>query len=198
MPEAELYEILQVQRRRLVTWCRTLKQGVLDDIMQTSLQISASTTGSLRVSAEIVDAQNRWSRLQGPRSVGRYAVASSRTVTEADDEGLAAPSLLRQQSETGTVGEVGDTGLLGIEMDIQIGQMTLRSRHLSALETQVANHPDAKEIFGDATIQASLLEKAENRRMFHLVGVNHELHCWTGHRFCPPLGDEWEIGRAHV
>ena len=90
------------------------------------------------------------------------------------------------------VGEVADTANLGVEMDLMIGQMTLRSKHLQALESNVANHPDVKLIFGDSTMQASLLEMAEHRKRFRLVGLGHELEYWeSGHRDCPPLGDQW-------
>jgi hypothetical protein len=91
------------------------------------------------------------------------------------------------------VGEIADTGMLGVEIDVQMGQMTLRSKHLSALASNIANHPDVIKIFGDATIQASLVEKAEHRERYRLVGLNHELEFWpTAHTVCPPLGDEWE------
>lgn len=50
------------------------------------------------------------------------------------------------------VGEVSDSGHLGVEMDVQVGQMTLRSKHLSALPSDVANREDVQEIFGDATM----------------------------------------------
>ena len=82
---------------------------------------------------------------------------------------------------------------LGVEMDLQVGQMTLRSKHLSALIPAIANHPDVNMIFGDATIQASLVENAEKRQRYRLVGLNHEIEYWpTPHNVCPPLGEEWE------
>jgi hypothetical protein len=218
MPETELYELLQVTRRRLVAWLSTCKQGVLDEVMQTALQVSSSLTGSLKASAEVLDSQNRWSRIKGDRSCGRWAVGSSRTValdTEGDkpnsgkgklaitnggeDEDLDVPApskprrMQRQVSYEKTVGEVDDTGMLGVEIDIQMGQMTLRSKHLAALASEIANHPDVMLIFGDATMQASLIERAEHRQKYRLVGLNHELHYWpTGHTMCPPLGDQWE------
>jgi len=100
---------------------------------------------------------------------------------------------MKQMSFDSKVGEVADNGMLGVEIDIQLGQMTLRSKHLAALPSDVANHPDVNFIFGDATMQASLLEKAENRQRYRLVGLNHELEYWpTEHAICPPLGDEWE------
>ena len=78
-------------------------------------------------------------------------------------------------------------------MDLQVGQMTLRSKHLAALIPDIANNEDVKLIFGDATIQASLIESAEHRQRYRLVGLSHELEHWpTVHCVCPPLGDIWD------
>ena len=79
LPETELYELLQVQRRRLVQYLRGQRQYDLDDVMQTALQVSTSATGSLRASSEIVDAHNRWATISGDRSIGRFAVGSTRS-----------------------------------------------------------------------------------------------------------------------
>jgi len=200
MPETELYEILHVQRRRLVNWLTGCRQGVLDEVMQFALQISSSVTGSLKTGSEILDKQNRWSRIKGQRSVGRWAVGSTRSTTSASiGQGLnaldvtARPTLQREVSYDNAVDEVEDTGMLGVEIDVQLGQMTLRSKHLAALATDIANHPDVVKIFGDSTIQASLSERTENRQRFRLIGLNHEVDYWpTAHDVCPPLGEEWE------
>jgi hypothetical protein len=120
-----------------------------------ALQVSSSLTGSLKTSAEILDNQNRWSKIQGKRSIGRWAVGSTRTAvgTAATDDDTAAgadldmdslpdlPQLKLQTSYNAEVGEVADTGMLGVEIDVQLGQMTLRSKHLAALESEIANHP---------------------------------------------------------
>ena len=122
MPETELYELLQVQRRKLVTWMNNCKQGILDSVMQTSLQVSSSLTGSMKASAVVLDDQNRWSRISGERSIGRWAVGSTRTVAVSDptqaalgdsDASAARIALQRQQSYDNSVGEVADTGMLG-------------------------------------------------------------------------------------
>lgn len=48
-------------------------------------------------------------------------------------------------------------------------------------------------IFGDATIQASLVEKAEHRQIYRLVGLHHELIHWpTPHKLCPAAPDDYE------
>jgi thiol-disulfide isomerase/thioredoxin len=201
LPETELYELLTVVRRRLITWPTFKKQTQLDDVLQTALQVSSSTTGSLRASAAIVDAANRWSIIAGPHSVGRFAVASTRTVVttekeegdKKDDEPPSKALQLERHLSDEIVGSVADTGLLGVEMDLQIGQMTLRSKHLQALESNIANHPDVKHLFGDSTMQASLLERAEHRSRLRLVGLGHELEYWPNtHVDLPPLADQWE------
>ena len=207
VPESEVYELLSHVRHALVRWAGTQKQGPIDRVMQTALQVSTSSAGSLRASADVIDAQNRWSRIKGRTSPGRFAVSSTRTIAvqteeEAEEEAAAAAlvtsstskrTLLRQASEDSVVTIVQDTRRWGVEMDLQLGQMTLRSRHLSALPSDVANHPDVLRLFGEATIQASTLEEGEHRKRYRLVGLGHELQYWhTEHKSAPPVSDEWE------
>jgi hypothetical protein len=65
-----------------------------------ALQVSSSLTGSLKTSAEILDNQNRWSKIQGKRSIGRWAVGSTRTAvgTAATDDDTAAGADLDMDS----------------------------------------------------------------------------------------------------
>ena len=65
----------------------------------------------------------------------------------------------------------------GVELDLQLGQMTLRSRHLSALPSNVASHPDVTALFGDATIQASTIETSQHRSRYRLVSVWGSMRC---------------------
>lgn len=101
--------------------------------------------------------------------------------------------LTRQPSINDSPGETADTADLNVEMDVQIGQMTLRSKHLQALPSDVANDPEVQAMFGDATIQASVIEKASKRVIYQLVGLNHEVIQWTGIDDTPPtIPEGWE------
>ena len=203
MPENQIYELLQVSRRRITTYLSSCRQGVLDDVMQTVLQVSSSLTGSFKASAASLDNQNRWSRIQGARSCGRWAVGSTRTTIQNEPvKDTIKPAIaripmpgkvVRQVSYNKVVGEVEDNGMLGVEIDVQLGQMTLRSKHLSALTSDVANHPDVNLIFGDATIQASLISTAENCEVYRLIGLNCTIEYWRSpHKICPPIDDSWD------
>jgi len=91
------------------------------------------------------------------------------------------------------VNEVADSSNLGVEVDVQIAQLTLRAAHLSALKSQVATHRDVRLVFGDRTMQASLLKSAERCEIYKIVGLDYELHYWTkGHDKTPPLPDGYE------
>lgn len=207
VPETDLYEVLSSTRRSLIVWCAARRQNSLDWVMQISLQVSTSSTGSLRASADVVDQQNRWSRIVGPRSCGRFVVSSVRTICFDDRGGSHADGIpggsggtdgggheLRRQHSAGSpFADVPESAEYGVEMDLQLGQMTLRSRHLSALPPTIAGHADVVELFGDATIQASTIETAQHRAKYHLVGLGHEVHNWsTPHTCCSPMPDQWE------
>lgn len=193
VPETELYELLTVQRRRLVEFSRTLVQYDFDEVLQCALQVSTSTTGSLRASTDMVAAANRWNYLKGDRSIGRFAVGSQRKGgKQMDSQG----KLVRTASSGDMPTEVVDSLQLGVEMDLQIGQMTLRSKHLTALDSSIANQPDVSLIFGNSTMQASLVEKAQNRQRYNLVGKDHDLEYWpTAHTLTPAVADE--LGRIY-
>lgn len=156
---------------------------------QTALQVASSATGGLSTAAKL-DRSNRWAIVGGPHSVGRFTTASTRHLAAAtsaspgekgDDEG-------RPDDQDALVGVVADTGEYGAEIDAQLGQLTLKSKHLQALTGPVANHPDVKMIFGDATMQTSVLERTEQRAIYRLVGLAHDLEHWPGqHSELPPV-----------
>ena len=187
-----------MQRRNIVMWIGSRSQAELNEVMQTAMQVSSSLTGSTKTSAAVLNMQNRWSRIQGERSVGWWVVGSSRTVemvhkdATSEQADQSAVTLERRNSFSMPAGEIADNGTLGVEIDVQMGQMTLRSKHLTTLPPDVSNHGDVKLIFGDTTIQASLVEEAQHRKVYKLVGLNHEIEFWhTPHKLCPPVDRQW-------
>ena len=179
MPESELYEVLAVQRRRLVQNAVALRQKPLDSMMQTVLNTATSLSGAINFASSDVEGINSWGKLQGFRSQGRFVIVGARHPT--------------QKQEAASASEIEDTGLQGVEMDLQLGQMTLRTKHLAALDSEIANMEHVREIFGEHTIQASLLDRSQNRRRMKLIGLRHEIEYWhEGHNDCPVLDERWE------
>ncbi len=75
--------------------------------------------------------------------VGRFAVAATRTLS---DLAKAEATEAKGEAKGELVEVIADTGMLGVELDLHISQMTLRSKHLQALESAVANHPDVRQV----------------------------------------------------
>ena len=207
IPEFELYESLIKQQRKIILYLRNLSQNNLDKVMESIVFPSTSITGSM--SGEGVENEkspNRWNYILGERSIGRFAVGSTRTMANMENNNEELKDELKTQSSSHSpnkllsradsiedVQQLKDSGNLGVEIDVMIGQLTLRSRHLTALQSDIANHPDTKCIFGESTIQASMLENSENRQCYRLVGLNHIIQYWPdGDKNCSPVDDIWE------
>lgn len=58
---------------------------------------------------------------------------------------------------------VSDDQELGVEIDMQTVQLTLKSSHLKALPKSIAANPDVLLIFGSHSMQAATIESAEHR-----------------------------------
>ena len=186
VPEFELYELFSLQRQRLVTYITDMQQADLNATMERTLQMATSTAGA---PCKLVDVNNRWGKLQNSRVAGRFVLMGSDAAVDSSRKGASAKPTNGNASESTTL---EDSGLQGVEMDLQLGQMTLRAKHLAALESEVANRPQVRELFGESTMQASLLERSEHRRRFKLIGLKHELEYWhDGHASCPPLPDKF-------
>uniref|UniRef100_A0A6S8D826 ubiquitinyl hydrolase 1 n=1 Tax=Aureoumbra lagunensis TaxID=44058 RepID=A0A6S8D826_9STRA len=175
VPEFELYELLQHVRRPLVSAMNRLSQSRVNTVMTIALSTATSCTGHLDDESSDASIENnngrqsksdgaesqRWCRIKGERSIGRFTAISANV------------AVLNE-----TVIEVADSSELDVEIDLQIGQLTLRSKHLAALDSSVANSRDVRTIFGDATIQASLSERSVQRQVYRLVGLEHEVEYW--------------------
>ncbi|KAH8067982.1 hypothetical protein JL721_7202 [Aureococcus anophagefferens] len=112
-----------------------------------------------------------WGRVAGARNRGRY------TTTARGDAG-------------GPVRSVADSSELDVEIDAQIGQLTLRGKHLAALESAVAGYRDVRVVFGDAAIRRR--SEREHRNVYRLVGLDHSIEWWpTPHGDCPSIPDTY-------
>jgi len=115
IPDFELFELLQVQRRRLIHWMSNCRQGALDAVMQTAFVVSSSSTGDLKPTDSISVDENRWSKIRGDRSFGRFAIDFSRPTPTATSSAMTITDTYeRYKTENNAVGEVDDTQGLGL------------------------------------------------------------------------------------
>lgn len=153
IPETEIFELVQCCRRRLISFLHTCNHADVKTVLEQVVQVTTQT--------ESADPNRRWFSVAGPRSAGRFAISSTHI------------------SNGNAVEAVEDNSELGIEIDLQRLQLTFRNAHLRALEQDVALNEDVQLVFGGAkSIQAALLETAQNRDLFELVSREHTLQHW--------------------
>ena len=105
IPETEIYEVVHVLRRKVVTWLHErADQRQLDLVMDSVVRVSAST-GALKPTSDEVP--HRWAYVAGEHNLGRFALHSSRSKTQQQLSSAAAaaavpttaPGLSRQASD---------------------------------------------------------------------------------------------------
>jgi hypothetical protein len=113
VPEFELYQLFCLQRRRLVAYMDG-PQAELDAVLEKALQTATSATGT---SCELSNSTNMWGKLHGSRASGRFVLVGPRVASDTKKCTTAV-------KDTGLTVVVEDSGLQGVEMDLQLGQMT--------------------------------------------------------------------------
>lgn len=113
IPEHQVFEMLMVQRRKLLAWVRQQRQNNLTELMEATVRVTVST-GLRRQSPDdslalkpSATSKLLWAYIDGERSVGRFTVASARH-DNADNEDIP---VINPKMET------------GIEVDLQVIQI---------------------------------------------------------------------------
>jgi len=163
VPETEIYEMLQVVRRRLVHWLRQAPQSGLDTVMDSVLRASASNGALLPSSDEVA---YQWAKLMGETNQGRFTQYALRSRSAA-------------ASTAETAAELPSGAEANLVVDVQVMQLTLKASHPQALPDHIAKNGDVVELFGRISMQASLIERCKHRESYQLAGRAHTLGYWA-------------------
>ena len=180
VPEPELYEALQVMRRKLITWLReTATQSQLDCVMTSVLRVSEGSGAMLAPPSEI---PQRWGYLASEENRGRFAMYASRSraPVKSGASEPPVPTMLREPDNA-------------MVFDVQVMQLTLMASHPQALKHAVAENADVKVMFGEVAMQACLTDHSVHREVFKLVGRAHSIAYWDVEQKMPLL----ELWRAY-
>ena len=188
LPEHEVYEVLSIQRRRLIEWTRHQPQLVLDKVMESVLRVTTDTGTRLSVVAPKYDSSPRgresrdnnlvWSYISGTRSSGRFTQMPSRLLASQGKRKMDAALESTSGENFQMPPEVSDDLEHGVEIDFQALQLTLKAAHLQALDSAIASDLDVQSIFGKTSMQVTIVETTENRLWVSLTGRNYDIQYW--------------------
>eukprot|EP01012_Entosiphon_sulcatum_P007139 TRINITY_DN13559_c0_g1_i1.p1 TRINITY_DN13559_c0_g1~~TRINITY_DN13559_c0_g1_i1.p1 ORF type:complete len:4669 (-),score=764.85 TRINITY_DN13559_c0_g1_i1:3029-17035(-) len=183
LPETELYEVMQIQRRNLVRWLCAAQPSDLALVMDSIVRV-ATTTGKRVPSRH--DVIHDWSFVDGEGCLGRFTHAdrclptgsleTSELVSTARSAGI---SLFNAEIPLTADGEHN------VEINLQTLQLTFKTAHLKALDSVIAGDQDVVTVFSHAarggglgTMQCATVENAMHREWIRLVGQDHDVQFW--------------------
>jgi len=162
MPEPEIWEILQFCRRTLIKTTAELKLKDTNRLLENVVAVVAD--------APVPTTLRGWGLYAGRHQRGRFAVVES----------SARCALLDSKNSSRSIPVVNEESQfdMGIEFNLQISQLCLKSNHIEALTEPFSSDYDVLTVFGPRSLQCIVIEEAEHRIWFRLLGRSMDLQYW--------------------
>mmetsp|Transcript_7246 Transcript_7246/g.21392 ORF Transcript_7246/g.21392 Transcript_7246/m.21392 type:complete len:5155 (-) Transcript_7246:1654-17118(-) len=171
MPEPELFETFQTCRRSVIS----LANKMAFKSMNGELERTVATVAD----SNIPDISRGWGGFKSmstigvvdERQQGRFGVCE--TTARCELNNLANPSRLRP-----VIDESRADLDMGVEVNLQLCALSLKSNHLQALNEPMSSDPDVTSVFGKRSLQCAVVEEALHRHWFRIIGRDHDLQYW--------------------
>ena len=191
----EVFDMWQRSLHRTLGWLSAEPEQT-SDVMEATVRL---LSGKER-SAKLLTTRN-WQSMRGHGCDGRYTPDASGTTSgapagaaeragwgsEAEAEAAAAaksggyPAWLRVK-----VSAAAET-----EINVQLGEMTLKRHHMQLLDGAVAHHADFLAVFGENSDggrhQCAEVKRSSRRRWLRLLGTRHDVQIWAADERSPPV-----------
>ena len=123
----------------------------------------------------------------------------ARATRRRRSERVGALSMRRRRRGNAAARQGGYTAWLRVkvspaaetEINVQLGELTLKSHHMQLLEPAVSTHSDFLDVFGDnaengGRHQCAEVRRSSRRRWLRLMGTRHDLQIWAPDDREPP------------
>ena len=171
LPEPELFEVFQACRRLIISRIQSLSFPNTNSLME-------------KVASIVADADEQ----KIPRGWGSYKSMSMIRVSQLRQRGRygicesAARCLLNNAAIPNRGRPLIDESRkdldMGVEVNLQFCALTLKSNHLQALNQPMSADADVVAVFGLRSLQCAVVEEAEHRNWYRLIGRQHDLQWW--------------------
>ena len=193
----EVFDLWQKSLHHMLNWLDANPEQA-SDVMEATVRLLSGRDGSSHSAAPLVT--RSWASMQGCGSEGRFTPIPAENEAEgkgganragwgskAEAEALAAaaqggyPAWLRVR-----VSAAAET-----EINVQLGEMTLKRHHMQLLEAAVAQHEDFVAVFGQGADggrhQCAEVKRSSRRRWLRLLGTRHDVTIWGPDDRAPPV-----------
>ncbi|KAJ1425171.1 hypothetical protein B484DRAFT_93375, partial [Ochromonadaceae sp. CCMP2298] len=197
IPQVELFDLFQINRVKMMDWLATNADGrnaVMDAIVQMveegKKRISEAAEGVEEEEEGGVRSVRNWISIEqaGLNFRGRFVPDNE------FDEGTF-DALLSPEARVNFEAWLRETTTLAVntEINIQLGEFTIKKHVTQPLEAQIQDHADFVQVFQGVTvddiIQCAEVKHTTNRKWSRLVGLGHDVLLWTRDTRRPVLPD---------
>jgi len=139
-------------------------------------------------------ATRAWHSMSGCDCEGRYVPDTAAAAADAKGGHTGAPAeswTAVAEREAAAAAKHGYAAWLRVrispstetEINVQLGELTLKRHHMRMLEKEVAAHHDFVAVFGEASAssrhQCAEVKRSENRLWVRLLGTRHDVQIWS-------------------
>ena len=173
----EIFDTFQRLRWPLLRWLQTHREDcntVMEAVVRT---ITFANEGRAeKAVAQQIQARH-WTSLLSPGDVGRFVPDTERSTDEA-----AQAEQRPQHASSYEVFLRAQTEAVDTEVNMQLGEYTLKKNTLAALPVEIGTDADFISVFGVSLnanpIQCVTVQESTHRRWLRLVGQRHDVQLW--------------------
>lgn len=167
-PEPELFETFQVCRRAAIACAENARFADMNGQLESTVAMVADSE-----TAEIARGWGGYKSMSSigvpdERQRGRFGVCE--TAARCTLNTFANPHRRRP-----LIDESRRDLDMGVEVNLQLCSLSLKSNHLEALNEPMSSDPDVISVFGKRSLQCAVVEEARHRHWFRIIGRDHDL-----------------------
>lgn len=199
LPQTEIFDMFQRHRRKVVVWLTENPEGrneVLEAVVRVITRMGTRKElekGAIPedIAGVVSEIGRSWVNLERPGCNGRFVPEKDANPDAIDPKGLSYEEWMRQTT----------TQMVETEVNVQLGEFTLRRHTMGVLDEEVTEFEDFYEVFGKKKgggfrtgdrgfrqggirsggmqLQASEVMNTEYRKWMRLVGLQHDVQLWS-------------------
>lgn len=188
--EHELFAAFQRLRWPVIEWlrshpakCNKLMESIVRTITFTDDQ-SSSVLNEPGVGPAAALRARHWTCLEGPGRFGRFVPDTELGALDVAEAAKAAAASYEEYLRAET--QSADT-----EMDVQVGEYTLKKNRLRSLPPEISTQADFVTVFGVShnlnPIQCVEVQTTPRRTWLRLVGQRHDVQLWDADERTPEI-----------
>jgi len=195
----DVFDLWQRHLHRVLAWLKANPEQA-SDIMEAIVRLLSGRDKGIKTQGGTRLVTREWASMKFTGCDGRYMPNSAATVANPARAAVARAGWgSENDAEADAAARSGGyvawlrvkvSAAAETEINVQLGEMTLKRHHMQLLDASVCAHPDFAAVFGDTSTrgrhQCAEVKRSQRRRWMRLLGTRHDVQIWDADDRPPP------------